>query len=475
VSVILVVDDDTGLRLSFAKLLEMDGHTALLAASGEEGIERLQADKPDVVVMDVRMPGMSGLEALSRMKQAEPAVPVIIMTAFGATDTAIEAVNKGAFDYILKPFDIPEMLALIAQALDASRLSRGQKDPAQGEAEPHVSLVGQSRAMREVYKAIGRVAATDATVLIQGESGTGKELAAGAIWSYSSRKNRPLVVVNCVAIPEALLESELFGHEKGAFTGAAHRRAGKIEQARGGTVFLDEIGDMPLPIQAKLLRLLQEKQIERLGGKGPIPVDVRIIAATNRDLEAAMAEGRFREDLYYRLQVVRLVLPPLRERKEDIPQLAEHFLGLHSRTMSVPSPGLTPGALAALAEHDWPGNVREFSNVLQKTLIFSRGVAIAEGDVRAAIAGRAPEAAPDTGGSLEEFVRRGVAAGGPDLFARLTARFDAAVIAEALRVTGGNRTQAARLLGLSRPTLLAKIERLGLSVQAQVTVGDTAP
>ncbi|GFK93796.1 Nitrogen regulation protein NR(I) [Fundidesulfovibrio magnetotacticus] len=474
-SVILVVDDEPGLRQSFARLIEQEGHQALTAASGEEGIAALADKKPDLVVMDVRMPGISGLEALARMKAADPATPVIIMTAYGDTGTAIEAVNKGAFDYILKPFDIPEMLGLIQQALDASSQARGSKAKDAGEA-PSVSLVGQSRAMREVYKQLGRVAATEATVLIQGESGTGKELAARAVWSYSPRKNRPFVVVNCVAIPESLLESELFGHEKGAFTGASQRRAGKIEQAQGGTVFLDEIGDMPLPVQAKLLRLLQEKQIERLGGKGPVPVDVRIIAATNRDLEAAMAEGRFREDLYYRLQVVRIVLPPLRERKEDLSQLAAHFLGLHARAMNARDPGITPGGLAALEDHAWPGNVRELSNVLNKTLIFSRGLAISADDVRAAIAGRTPaeshDLAADAEGALDAWVRAVVAAGGPDLHNRAVDRLSALVVAEALRVSGGNRTHAARLLGLSRPTLLAKMDKLGLVVEAQVRVGD---
>jgi len=475
VAVVLIVDDDPGLRMSFAKIIDQEGYQAITAASGEEGIKRLKADKPDLVVMDVRMPGMTGIEALARMKIHDPSTPVIIMTAYGATDTAIEAVNKGAFDYILKPFDIPEMLGLITQALDASQLAKGAKQPSIPDTASQVSLVGQSRVMREIYKQLGRVAATDATVLVQGESGTGKELAARALWSYSERKAKPFVVVNCVAIPESLLESELFGHEKGAFTGATHRRAGKIEQAQGGTIFLDEIGDMPLSIQAKLLRLLQEKQIERLGGSGPIPVDVRIIAATNRDLEEAMAQGRFREDLYYRLQVVRIVLPPLRERKEDIPQLAVHFLGCHAKSMSSQNPGISQQGLAALAAHDWPGNVRELSNVLQKTLIFSRGLAISAEAVRAAIAGRSPEPVPDIKEALNEYVRQAVAAGGPDLFAQVTDRFAAQLVAEALRVTGGNRSQTAKLLGLSRPTLLAKMEKLGLVVEASVKIGDVMP
>ncbi|GAB6036756.1 sigma-54 dependent transcriptional regulator [Fundidesulfovibrio butyratiphilus] len=472
-ALILIVDDDPRLRDSFARLLVQDGHQALTAPSGEEGVARVEHDRPDLVVMDVRMPGMSGLEALSRMKAKDPGVPVIIMTAYGATDTAIEAVNKGAFDYILKPFDIPEMLTLIGQALDASSRARKREgEPAASVDEPQVNLVGQSRAMREVYKQLGRVAATDATVLVQGESGTGKELAARALWSYSPRRSKPFVVVNCVAIPETLLESELFGHEKGAFTGANQRRAGKIEQARGGTVFLDEIGDMPPSIQAKLLRLLQEKQIERLGGGAPVSVDVRILAATNRDLDAAMAEGRFREDLYYRLKVVTITLPPLRERKEDIPQLAEHFLSLHASRMHLVNPGVSPDGLVALAEHSWPGNVRELANVLQKTLIFSRGLPISDADVQAAIAGRAPEPRPEGEDALKAWVRRAVNDAGPNLLSELTDRFTGMVVAEALNVCGGNRSKAARLLGVSRPTLLAKMDKLGLVVESSVRTCD---
>ncbi len=471
-ALILIVDDDARLRDSFARLLAQEGHQPITAASGEEGIRRLEADQPDMVVMDVRMQGISGIEALGSMKKADSTTPVIIMTAFGDTDTAIEAVNKGAFDYILKPFDIPEMLGLIAQALEASHRAKGEPAGGVPPEAPSVTLVGQSRTMREVYKQLGRVSATDATVLVQGESGTGKELAARAIWSYSPRKAKPFVVVNCVAIPETLLESELFGHEKGAFTGAGQRRAGKIELARGGTVFLDEIGDMPLSIQAKLLRLLQEKQIERLGGGGTIPVDVRIIAATNRDLEAAIASGAFREDLYYRLKVVTITLPPLGQRKEDIPQLAAHFLNLHAAGMHMASPGFTPEGLRELMEYGWPGNVRELSNVVQKTLIFSRGLAIGVGDVQAAIAGKGAEAAAPAGGTLEEHVHQALRAGGPDLFAQVTDHFAGLVLAEALRITGGNRSQAARLLGLSRPTLLAKMDKLGLTVGADVRVGD---
>ena len=326
-STILIVDDDDQLRKSFHKLLTEEGYRVVSAASGESGIDIFRQTVPDLVVLDVRLPGINGIETFRVMHAVEPKLPVIIMTAFGTTETAIEATKMGAFDYILKPFEIPDMLAVIQQGLEAGRFMR---TPVAMDAVPEIdakeAIIGRSKQMQEVYKAIGRVSGADATVLIRGESGTGKELVARAIYQHSLRSEKPFLVINCVAIPENLLESELFGYEKGAFTGAAHRRVGKIEQANGGTVFLDEIGDMPFSIQAKILRLLQEKSIERLGGHDTIPVNVRIIAATNRNLEHAIEEGRFREDLYYRLKVVSILLPPLRERNGDIPLLTDYFL-----------------------------------------------------------------------------------------------------------------------------------------------------
>ncbi|HLD47105.1 MAG TPA: sigma-54 dependent transcriptional regulator, partial [Desulfobaccales bacterium] len=315
---ILIVDDDAQLRQSFEKLLNAEGHTVKTASSGEAAITQVKAAVPDLVIMDVRMPGMSGLEAFRAIHEIEPKLPVIIMTAFGTTDTAIEATKLGAFEYVLKPPEIPDILALISQALEAGRFMRSRVElDVAPDTTAADAIIGKSKPMQEVYKAIGRVAPTDATVLIRGDSGTGKELVARALDQHSLRSAKPFLIINCVAIPETLLESELFGYEKGAFTGAVNRRVGKFEQAHGGTVFLDEIGDMPFSIQSKILRLLQERSIERLGGREPIPVDVRIIAATNRDLEAALAQGRFREDLYYRLKVVTLWLPPLKERAED--------------------------------------------------------------------------------------------------------------------------------------------------------------
>lgn len=326
--------------------------------------------------------------------------------------------------------------------------------------------------MQEVYKMIGRVASTDATVLIRGESGTGKELVARAIYHHSLRSARPFVVINCVAIPETLLESELFGYERGAFTGAGNRKIGKIEQANRGTAFLDEIGDMPFNIQAKILRLLQEKTIERLGGRAPIPVDVRVIAATNRDLEAGLTESRFREDLYYRLKVVTINLPPLRKREGDISVLADHFLSRFSQEMSLTCPGLTEGAKSVMKNYSWPGNVRELGNTVQKALIFSRGAPITSDEIAQAIRGEtvpADVARYREDESISQWVRRALSQGGGErIFSEMVDRFSELLITEALNLTGGNRSQAARVLGLSRPTLLAKIEKYGIRMETAV-------
>jgi len=472
---ILIVDDDPRLRQSFERLLTAEGHKVLTAPTGEAALEFAARGLPDLVIMDVRLPGMSGLEAFLEIKKMEPRLPVIIMTAFGTTETAIEATKLGAYDYVLKPFEIPDMLSLISQALEAGRFmrSRVEMDPSRDKAASVEALVGRSRAMQEVYKAIGRVAPTDATVLIRGESGTGKELVARAIYQHSLRAQRPFLVINCVAIPETLLESELFGYERGAFTGAVSRKVGKIEQAHKGTVFLDEIGDMPFSIQSKILRLLQERSIERLGGREPIAVDVRIIAATNRDLEGALAEGRFREDLYYRLNVVTLWLPPLRERVEDIPLLADYFLSRFASEMGVANPGLSPEALRLLQSHNWPGNVRELANTFQKGLIFSRGGPISAKDVsQAIISGELNEKTHDllsVEEAVQSWIRRAMAQGAAEgVFETLTERFASMVIREALSITGGNRSRAAKLLGLSRPTLQAKIEKYGLKIQTSV-------
>jgi nitrogen regulation protein NR(I) len=473
-SKILIVDDDDQLRQSFHKLLSEEGYHVDSAASGEEAIKKLDRQCPDLVVLDIRLPGMDGIETFRRIHGAEPKLPVVIMTAYGTTEHAIEATKLGAFDYVLKPFDIPAMLAIIRQALEAGRFMRSPVDmdgsPGGGSRE---AIIGRSRPMQDVYKAIGRVASTEATVLVRGESGTGKELVARAVYTHSQRADRPFQVINCVAIPENLLESELFGYEKGAFTGAAHRRMGKIEQANNGTVFLDEIGDMPFGVQSKILRLLQERSIERLGGRDTIPVDVRIIAATNRDLEAALHQGRFREDLYYRLKVVTIALPPLRERPEDIPLLAEHFLARYAAELEMDSPGISREAIAALSEHSWPGNVRELANAIHRALIFNRGIPIRPKDVNQALdpAGtRGSPALADTDQVLRQWVRQVLAAGDETkTHDVIMDHFAGILVGEALSLTQGNRSQAAKILGLSRPTLHAKIEKFRLKLKTSVT------
>ena len=491
---ILIVDDDHHLRQGFARLLSEEGYAVRAASSGEQGLEMAQETLPHCVVMDVRMPGMDGLTALRQLRELDERLPVIMMTAFATTQTAIEATKLGAFDYILKPFDVPEMLDMIGKAVDAGRRMRARvnltPDPALAGESPDAdqeALVGRSAPMQSLYKAIGRVAPTDALVLIRGESGTGKELVARALYQHSLRAHKPFSIINCVAIPDTLLESELFGYEKGAFTGAGSRRIGKIEQAGGGTIFLDEIGDIPLSVQAKLLRLLQEKQIERLGGREPIAVDVRILAATNADLEQAVAEGRFREDLYYRLKVVSLHLPPLRDRREDVELLARWFVARHARGLEMADPGLDPEALRHLAGYAWPGNVRELSNAIQKALVFNRGMALKAEDFRQAMpvasapSGLAPSA-PGTAAAAStplaadnsldddfmERVRATLQQGGDNAFDALMDSVGRAIVREALHMTGGNRSHTARLLGMSRPTLLARMEKYGLKVETHI-------
>jgi len=473
-SAILIIDDDDQLRVSFQKLLKEEGYSVDSAPSGEAGLNLIKSKIPDLIILDMRLPGMNGLETFSRINAIDPKLPVIIMTAFGTTETAIEATKMGAFDYILKPFNIPEMLSIIGQALEAGRFMRSPIDMnAAPDAGVREAIIGRSKPMQGVYKAIGRVSPTDATVLIRGESGTGKELAARAIYQHSLRADRPFLVINCVAIPENLLESELFGYEKGAFTGASHRRVGKIEQANSGTVFLDEIGDMPSSIQAKILRLLQEKSIERLGGRDTIPVDVRILAATNRNLEKALSEGRFREDLYYRLKVVTISLPPLRERSGDIPLLARYFLARSAADFSMANPGITEEALSVLSGYSWPGNVRELGNILQKALIFNRGAPVRSEDIAQAIRGMDPCAGADsetTEKAVSKWVREALTSKGTaNLFDSCLDRFTAILIREALNLTGGNRSRAAKLLGISRPTLHSRIEKFGLRFETSVT------
>jgi len=471
-SSILVIDDDDQLRISFCKLLKEENYSVVSAASGEAGIEIAEQNILDLVILDMRLPGMNGMEAFKQIKMIDSKLPVIIVTAFGTTDIAIEATKMGAYDYVLKPFDVPEMLNLIKQAIEAGYFMRSpvEMDAVPGRQSGDV-IIGQSKLMQDVYKSIGRVSQTDATVLIRGESGTGKELVARAVYQHGIRSENAFLIINCVAIPENLLESELFGYEKGAFTGASQRHIGKIEQAHGGTVFLDEIGDMPLNIQAKILRLLQEKSIERLGGEETIPVDVRIVAATNKNLERAIEQGRFREDLYFRLKVVTIKLPPLRDRQEDINSLISYFMSKFSNELKLDNPGIQKDALTLLNHYGWPGNIRELSNLIQKVLIFNRGAPISASDLEPIIQRRED---PSFAGEIKlntirQWVRQVLADDSKNYgFDDFVDTISSIVVAEALKITNGNRSQAAKLLSISRPTLHAKIDKYHIKLKTEI-------
>jgi len=466
-SKILVVDDESSVLSAFQDLLVSGGHQVATARKAEAALDLLSSDPFDLVVMDICLLGMDGLEALRRIKQLDSAMPVIVMTGHGTMETAIAATKLGAFDYHLKPFDTAEMLAAIEKALESSRLTRSQVvlDPEAIGAIIQDAIIGRSPGMQQVYMAIGRVAPTEATVLIRGESGTGKELVARAIHQHSQRVDRLLLAVNCAAIPDTLLESELFGYERGAFTGANARRTGKFEQASGGTILLDEIGDMPLGIQSKVLRVLQERCFERLGGSETVPVDVRVLAATNRNLEKAIAEGAFRDDLYHRLNVVTIHVPPLRERREDIPRLVDYFLERYARELNIKKPPVAREAQERLQAFAWPGNVRQLAHCTQRALIFTRGYPIQATDLplRDEIAAEQVAHLDSIRHALGKLVRQYLTTyTGERAHEELVEQIEELLISEALGRSGGNRTHAARLLGLARPTLHAKMQKHGL-------------
>ncbi|HXG22760.1 MAG TPA: sigma-54 dependent transcriptional regulator [Methylomirabilota bacterium] len=458
---ILVVDDERNIHYSFRRVLGNE-YEVLSAFSGEEALRQAEDEALRLILMDVRMPGGDGLDTLQELKRRRPDLPVIIMTAFVSAETAIRATTLDAEDYLVKPFDVDALKRLIETTLQRREPTAPEPDaPLQRFDAGETPILGRSRAMQEVYKIIGKSAARDVTVLITGESGTGKELVAHALHAYSQRNTGPFVAINCAAIPETLLESELFGHERGAFSGAAEARPGKFELAHGGTLFLDEIGDMPVLLQAKLLRVLQEREIHRLGAREPRRVDVRIIAATNQDPEGLIRTGRFREDLYFRLNVVRISLPPLRERGEDILLLADYFLARARREDARGPQELTASAQEKLLAHSWPGNVRELANVIEQAAIHTRGQQIsAEDIILSEVPLREPETPPPapqpSHGTMIE-----------DLFVQQPGKVFAAVerllVAKALELSRHNQVQAARLLGVSRNVLRDRMKRYGLS------------
>ncbi len=452
---VLIIDDEAAVRRVVRLALERDGHAVVEAVDGAQGVERFAAARPDVVLCDVVMPGLGGFDVLARLRAADPTVPVVVVTGEGSTEHAIRAMACGACDYLLKPLDLPRAVRTVRRIL----ASAGPPAPADAAATPAATLLGKSDAMYEVSKLIGRVAGQPTTVLILGESGTGKELVARSIHAHGGRRAGPFVALNCAAIPESLLESELFGHERGAFTGADRQRLGKFELAEGGTLFLDEVGDLAPATQAKLLRVLQEQEFTRLGGSETVRADARILAATHRDLRAEAAAGRFREDLYYRLGVVSVRLPPLRDRREDIPLLVTHFLRRSARELALGVTGVHPDALARLCAQDWPGNVRELANALRQAVLECPGATILPDQFPPVVA--RPAAGLFDADAVRAHVGRAIAGGEGGLLHPLLDAFEAAVVAAALDVCAGNVSLAARHLGVHRVTLKTRAGRAG--------------
>jgi DNA-binding NtrC family response regulator len=444
---ILIVEDEPKMR----RLLEMNladqGFTTHSAGDAEAGLKLLNTEKIDLVVSDFKLPGMNGLEFLQAVKRANAALPVVIMTAYGSVESAVEAMKFGASDYVLKPFSLAEMVMVVRKELDSRNLREENRSlrEALGRRYEYSNVIANSSKMQEVLALVERVAPTNSTVLLGGESGVGKDLIARAIHEHSSRSSGPFLKINSTAIPENLLESELFGYEKGAFSGAASAKPGKFELADKGTLFLDEIGDVPPAIQVKLLRVIQEREFERLGGTKTLKVDVRLIAATNRDLRAALEEGTFRQDLYYRLNVVAIDVPPLREHKEDIPALANFFLQRFAQASGKKFTGIAPDALQLLTQFHWPGNVRELENVIERSITFASGPVLGPADIRLDPPAPSSTAAPvlPEGMTLDQWEHE--------------------IIREALRRANGNKSQAARSLGLSRNALRYRLSQMGLS------------
>jgi two-component system nitrogen regulation response regulator GlnG len=490
--VLLIDDNPDAIRMQVAEAFPAPTHRVSVAHDGAAGLQWLHRDPPDVILLDLRLPDQSGLEVYPQIRRIDARIPVIFITNTKGADAAIEAMKQGAYDYLFKPLDLAQLRRLVGEALDVARRMREPAIVIETPTEDDVNgaIIGCCTAMREVYKAIGRVAAQDVPVLITGESGTGKELVARAIYQHGPRARAPFLALNCAAIPENLLESELFGHEKSAFTGADRRRIGKFEQCHGGTILLDEIGDMPLALQAKVLRLLQEQTFERVGGNEMVQTDVRLIAATHRDLKGWSEEGKFRPDLYYRLNVFAIHLPPLRERGDDLPLLLGHYLRRFSRELGREVREAAPAVLERLRRYAWPGNLRELQSVLKQALLKASGTVLVPAFLPS-LAGEpdapgTPVLSPSTAPSsvegegmargedpnLEAFIRLCLESDKDDLYTEAHRQFDRLLLTRVLEETGGKQQQAARRLGISRDTLRRRLRELGLQVSRQLGAND---
>jgi two-component system nitrogen regulation response regulator GlnG len=473
---LLLIDDDPGLiPEQVRQAFPAPSHRVDVAATGTAGLAHVRTKPPDVILLDLHLPDQTGLEVFHGIREIDARIPVIFVTMTKTADTAIEAMKQGAFDYLFKPLDLKHVRRVVGEALEVGRRMRAPAVVAETPPDSAVdgAILGACPAMREVYKAIGRVAGQDVTVLIAGETGTGKELIARAIYQHSSRAKAPFMALNCAAIPENLLESELFGHEKGSFTGADRRRIGKFEQCNNGTILLDEIGDMPLALQAKILRLLQEQSFERVGGNETVRTNVRLIAASHRDLKALSAEGKFRADLYYRLSVFTIHLPPLRERGEDLAMLVQYYLGRFNRDLGREVVTIDPEALARLRTYNWPGNIRELQSVVKQALLQARGSVLLPSFL--------PQLSPARSGApattnanldLEAFIRQRLQPDSHDLYSEAHGLLDRFLLTHVLEYTGGSQHKAARLLGIARQTLRLKLRDLGLHVAQSVEADD---
>lgn len=459
---LLVIDDEAPILHAFRKAFQDANLELLTAGTATEGEELVTAEHPDVIVLDLNLPDRSGLECFQRIRNIDSRIPVIFITGHGTVESAIEATKHGAFDYLFKPLELSELRQLVDKALRLSEMTRNAPivNPDEATEQPgQQAMVGRCEAMQEVYKSIGRVAAQDITVLIQGESGTGKELVARAIYQHSLRNKAPFRALNCAAIPDSLLESELFGHEKGSFTSADRRRIGHFEQADGGTLFLDEVGDMSPMTQSKLLRVLQERTFERVGGSETISVDVRVIAATNHDLEKLVDEGRFRSDLFFRLRDFMIFLPPLRERGDDIRLLAEHFIRKHSRSLGKNVTQISEEALAILQDAPWPGNIRELESVIKQSLLSTPGSVLLPEFLPKELGGTGDSASP-AGFNLTKFLEEQLESDGPtDLYSRSILNTERELFTTVLKHTKGNQVHASSILGISRVTLRTKLRQ----------------